>query len=75
LVTKAVQREIVGATFGAVAYFGLIAGVLGSAAASTGPTAAFGLSAVTGLAAGFSERLATDVVKRAEALGTVTTAR
>ena len=66
-------RPLVGATFGAVAYFGLVAGVLGSAAASAGPASAFGVSVVTGFAAGFSERLATDVVKRAEAIGTVTT--
>lgn len=66
-------RPMVGSTFGAVAHLGLIAGLLGSAAASVSATSAFGVSAVTGFAAGFSERLATDVVRRAEAMGTVST--
>jgi hypothetical protein len=68
-------RPFVGATFGAVAYLGLVAGILGSTTTATSATVSFGLAAITGFAAGFSERLATDVVKRAEAIGTVSTVR
>ncbi|MFC7547938.1 hypothetical protein [Plantactinospora sp. GCM10030261] len=57
-------RPVVGATFGAVAHFGLVGGVLGATASSAGVTAAVGLSAIAGFAAGFSERFATDVVRR-----------
>ena len=68
-------RPLVGSTFGTVAYLGLVAGVLGSTTVTANPTSAFGLAALTGFAAGFSERFATDVVKRAEAIGTVSTTR
>ncbi|TMM43860.1 MAG: hypothetical protein E6F99_00380 [Actinobacteria bacterium] len=68
-------RPLVGSTFGVVAYLGIVAGVLGSATVTASASSAFGLAAITGFAAGFSERLATDVVKRAEAIGTVSTTR
>jgi hypothetical protein len=58
-------RPLVGATLGAVAYLALVGGVLGSVADSAGPATAFGLAAVTGFAAGFTERFAADVVQRA----------
>jgi hypothetical protein len=56
-------RPLVGVTFGAVAHFALIGGVLASVTETAGRAAAFGLAAVTGFAAGFSERFATDIVK------------
>jgi hypothetical protein len=75
LISPGSVRPLVGATFGVVAYLGLVAGILSSATTTESPTTAFGLAAITGFAAGFSERLATDVVKRAEAFGTVSTVR
>ncbi|KHD77503.1 hypothetical protein MB27_10330 [Actinoplanes utahensis] len=75
LICLGAVRPLVGATFGVVAYLGLVAGILGSTTATAGPTMAFGLAAITGFAAGFSERLATDVVQRAEAIGAVSTVR
>jgi hypothetical protein len=58
-------RPFVGAVFGAIVHFGLVGGVLGASATESGPAAIVGFSAVTGFAAGFSERLATDMVERA----------
>jgi hypothetical protein len=63
-------RPLVGAVFGAVAHFGLAAGVFGSVANSAEQTAAVGFSAVVGFAAGFSERLATDMIERAGRVAT-----
>jgi hypothetical protein len=57
-------RPVLGATFGAVAYFALVGGVVGSAAAAMEPTAGFGLAVATGFAGGFTERFAADIVKR-----------
>lgn len=56
-------RPAVGAIFGTVAQFALATGLLGT----TGPPAAtsFGVFALIGFAAGFSERFATDMVERA----------
>ncbi|WP_181780518.1 hypothetical protein [Pseudonocardia pini] len=56
-------RPAVGAVFGAIVQFGLVSGLLGATGAQ--PPAAFGVFAVLGFAAGFSERFATDMVERA----------
>jgi hypothetical protein len=53
---------VVGAVFGAVAHFGLGAGLLGS---TDRPVATVGVFAIVGFAAGFSERFAKDMVERA----------
>jgi hypothetical protein len=60
-------RPGVGAIFGSVAYFTLLAGVLagGSAVGSPASVAVFGL---TGFAAGFSERFASDMLGQASKL-------
>ena len=58
-------RPFVGAVFGAIVYFGLIGGMLGPGVTSASPGAVVGFSAITGFAAGFSERLATDMIERA----------
>ncbi|HEU4424274.1 MAG TPA: hypothetical protein VFR67_17235 [Pilimelia sp.] len=58
-------RPFVGAVFGAIVYFGLVGGVLGPGATTANPAAVVGFSAITGFAAGFSERLATDMIERA----------
>jgi hypothetical protein len=58
-------RPFVGAVFGAIVYFGLIGGMLGPGVANASPAAVVGFSALTGFAAGFSERLATDMIERA----------
>lgn len=57
-------RPGVGAIFGCLAYFTLLAGILagGSAVGSPASVAVFGL---TGFAAGFSERFATDMLDQA----------
>jgi hypothetical protein len=53
-------RPLVGAIFGTVAQFALANGLLGASVPAT-----FGLFALIGFAAGFSERFATDMVERA----------
>jgi len=58
-------RPFVGAVFGAIVYFGLVGGVLGPGATTANAAAVVGFSAITGFAAGFSERLATDMIERA----------
>jgi hypothetical protein len=60
----AVLRPLVGAVFGAVTSFALSGGLLQSGAGQGGPSSP-GLFAVAGFAAGFSERLAVDMVERA----------
>jgi hypothetical protein len=55
-------RPMVGAIFGAVAHFGLGAGLLG---ATDRPVATVGVFAIVGFTAGFSERFAKDMVERA----------
>lgn len=56
-------RPLVGAIFGTVAQFTLSSGLFGATNAPT--TNAFGVFALIGFAAGFSERFATDMVERA----------
>jgi hypothetical protein len=60
-------RPGVGAIFGCLAYFTLLAGILagGSAVGSPASVAVFG---ITGFAAGFSERFATDMLDQASKL-------
>jgi hypothetical protein len=63
-------RPFIGALFGAVIQFFLFATVLGPAAPDRSAASAFATFAITGFAAGFSERFATDMIERA---GTVIT--
>jgi hypothetical protein len=65
MITLGGVRPFVGAIFGAIVYFGLVGGVLGPGAATASPASVVGFSAITGFAAGFSERLATDMIERA----------
>jgi hypothetical protein len=65
MVTLGGLRPFVGAVFGAIVHFGLVGGVLGAGAADAGTAAVVGFSSITGFAAGFSERLATDMIERA----------
>ncbi|MEJ3741984.1 hypothetical protein WEI85_01610 [Actinomycetes bacterium KLBMP 9797] len=64
MITLGALRPVIGAVFGAVAHFGLAGGVF-SAGGGADEAAAVGLSAVIGFAAGFTERLATDMIERA----------
>jgi hypothetical protein len=64
-------RPIVGAVFGAVAYFAIVGGLLAVQAKNgQDATVALAFFAVVGFAAGFSERFATDVLNRASILPT-----
>jgi hypothetical protein len=65
MVTLGAFRPFVGAVFGAIVYFGLVGGMLGPGVTTASPAAVVGFSAITGFAAGFSERLATDMIERA----------
>ena len=56
-------RPFVGAIFGTVTQFALASGLLGTTNVPT--TTSFGVFALIGFAAGFSERFATDMVERA----------
>lgn len=60
-------RPGVGAIFGSLAYFTLLAGVLAGGAA-VGTPASVAVFGVTGFAAGFSERFATDMLDQASKL-------
>jgi hypothetical protein len=62
-------RPAVGAIFGSVAYFALLTGIVasGATASSTEPSS-LAFFALTGFAAGFSERFATDMLERAGTL-------
>lgn len=62
-------RPAVGAIFGSVAYFALLTGIVASGAtASSNEPSSFAFFAITGFAAGFSERFATDMLERAGTL-------
>jgi len=68
-------RPLVGAVFGAVAYFALLTGVLASGAEDADGASSFAFFALLGFAAGFSERFATDMLERAgQLIGAPTTA-
>ncbi|WP_148575572.1 hypothetical protein [Nocardioides caldifontis] len=58
-------RPVVGAVFGAVAYFATVTGILASGAEAENGSSSFALFAFLGFAAGFSERFATDMIERA----------
>jgi hypothetical protein len=60
-------RPFIGALFGCVAYFAVVAGLLtsGQSASNSARTISLGFFAVVGFAAGFSERFATDMLERA----------
>lgn len=58
-------RPLVGAIFGAVAYFAILTGLIASGAGGTDRAASFGFFAFVGFSAGFSERFATDMLERA----------
>lgn len=58
-------RPLVGAIFGAVAYFAILTGLIASGAGSGDRAASFGFFAFVGFTAGFSERFATDMLERA----------
>lgn len=58
-------RPLVGAIFGAVAYFAVLTGLIASGAGSGDRPASFGFFAFVGFSAGFSERFATDMLERA----------
>ena len=63
-------RPLVGAIFAAVVHFALLGGLLtmqGSMSNAQNTPATFAFFALTGFAAGFSERLATDILERAGA--------
>lgn len=62
-------RPAVGAIFGSVAYFALLTGIVASGAtASASEPSSFAFFAISGFAAGFSERFATDMLERAGTL-------
>lgn len=68
-------RPLVGAVFAAVVHFALLGGLLtmqGSMSAAQNTPATFAFFALTGFAAGFSERFATDILERAGATLTST---
>ncbi|HYN95992.1 MAG TPA: hypothetical protein VES42_19270 [Pilimelia sp.] len=65
MITLGSVRPFAGAVFGAIVHFGLVGGVLGASISDAEASAVVGFSAVTGFAAGFSERLATDMIERA----------
>jgi hypothetical protein len=58
-------RPLVGAVLAAVIDLAVVGGVLGGASAGAAPSAAFGLYALAGFTAGFSERWATDMIETA----------
>jgi hypothetical protein len=58
-------RPLVGAVSGAIIQFILLSGILEGRTTEQGKDASFAFFAVVGFAAGFSERLATDMVERA----------
>jgi hypothetical protein len=62
-----VPSALVAAIFGSLAYFTLLAGILAGGSA-VGTPASVAVFAVTGFAAGFSERYATDMLDSAAKL-------
>lgn len=58
-------RPFIGALFGAVLQFGVVAGLLTGQGQAGASVASVGFFAIVGFAAGFSERFATDMVERA----------
>lgn len=65
VVVQGSMRPMVGAIFGAVLQFALVGGLFGATAINRSPGPVFGLFALIGFAAGFSERFATDMIERA----------
>jgi len=58
-------RPAIGAIFGALAYFTLLAGILAGGSTAGETPASVAVFAVAGFAAGFSERFATDMLEKA----------
>ncbi|HEX8002263.1 MAG TPA: hypothetical protein VF519_06175 [Mycobacteriales bacterium] len=58
-------RPLVGAIFGAVAYFAILTGLIASGTGNGQRSASFAFFAFVGFSAGFSERFATDMLERA----------
>jgi hypothetical protein len=63
-------RPGIGAIFGSLAYFTLLAGVLAGGASPGTTPASVAVFALAGFAAGFSERFATDMLEQAKKLVT-----
>ena len=65
LVILGAVRPFIGAVFGVVVQFILVATVLGTAPTGRSAAAGFATFAIAGFASGFSERFATDMIERA----------
>jgi hypothetical protein len=65
LVTLGGIRPFIGALFGVIVQFFLVASVLGTTTAGRSTAASFATFAIAGFASGFSERFATDMIERA----------